>query len=160
MFLRQELIATLKLIINKVDSIQKLEAEEINLLKKLAKKNEHKEYLISHGIEGFEKFIIENLEKTIKDDTTNRLYAVFMKDKDLSHPHKKVLLFLLDQYDYENNSFGSIHFSELVKKCKIGKNKAKEYLDFLTGKGFVDRVDDGYRVWYCISENHLPKGEE
>ncbi len=155
--IEQKLIATLKNIISKIENIEELESEEIKILKDLSKNNEHKEYLISHGIEGFEKFITENLEKTIKSDTTGRLYAFFIKDKSLGHPHHKILSFLLEQYDYEKNVFESIHFSKLVKECKIGKNKAKEYLDVLVEKGYVQSHDDGYRVWYSIAEKHLPE---
>jgi predicted transcriptional regulator len=60
------------------------------------------------------------------------------------YPHKKILDFLIEQYDYEKDNFKKVHFSKIVKECRIGKNKAKEYFDFLIKKGLIDTRTDGY----------------
>jgi len=46
--------------------------------------------------------------------------------------------------------FREAHFSKIVKECRLGKNKAREYLDFLVERGYINRRPDGYRVWYGV----------
>ena len=154
-----EIANMLKTIIQELNTIKSAYKTQEILISELSDNNRQHQYLLNHGIEGFKEMVVEKFKKQSKENKINRLYSYFMHDKDLSHPHKKILCYLLDQYDYNKNSFSDIHFSKLVKDCKIGKNKAKEYLDLLADKGFVERTEDGYRVWYCISEDHLPKGE-
>jgi len=72
------------------------------------------------------------------------------QDKSLRYPHRKILDFLIEQYDYQKGKFREIHFSRIVKECRLGKNKAKEYLDYLAEKGLIDSRSDGYRKFYGV----------
>lgn len=147
-------------ILLKVRLIQQTVLNQQDILDSIVASNIQHQYLLNHGIEGFKDMILKNFQKQSKENTINRLHAIFMHDKDLTHPHKKVLSFLLDKYDYEKNIFGKVFFSKIVKHCRLGKNKAKEYLVFLIEKGYVQKHDDGYRVWYFISESLLPKEDK
>ncbi|MDA2933576.1 hypothetical protein MYX82_04465 [Acidobacteria bacterium AH-259-D05] len=71
-------------------------------------------------------------------------------DKDLRFPHRKILDFLLTQYDFSKNEFKEVHFSRLVREARLGKNKAKSYLSLLEQKGYVKQRNDGYRKLFSI----------
>lgn len=83
----------------------------------------------------------------------DRLHAVFREDKELRHPHRKLLDALMSLYDYSTGAFGEIHFSNLVRMAGVGKGAAKTYLRFLEEKGFVERRSDGYRLLFRIRDN-------
>jgi hypothetical protein len=71
-------------------------------------------------------------------------------DKDLRFPHKKILDFLLDQFDFTKNEFKGIQFSKLVKEAHVGKNMANNYLSLLEQKGYIEKRNDGYRTFFKI----------
>jgi len=78
----------------------------------------------------------------------NQVLSKIQCDIGLKYPHRKILDFLLSQYDYSTGKFKEIHFSKIVKECRLGKNMAKGYLDNLAERGYLKKRDDGYRVWY------------
>ena len=141
----------------KISKIETKLQEQNNLLQQIVDNSLQHQYLINHGILGFKEMVLQKFEKQSKENKINRLYSIFMHDKDLTHPHKKILSYLLEQFNLENNCFDSINFSKIVRDCRLGKNKAKEYLDLLIKKKFIEKQNDGYRVWYCISSCMLPK---
>ena len=147
----------LRTILSEISTIKKSLAKESEILSNMKSNTEEQQFLIHHGIKGFKDMVLQNFEKQSKENKISRLYSIFMHDKDLTHPHKKILSYLLEQFSLDKNCFQSIHFSRIVKECRLGKNKAKDYLDLLTQKGFLEKQNDGYRVWYCISSCMLPK---
>ena len=74
-------------------------------------------------------------------------------DKELHHPHRKILDFLIGEYDPANKRFGESHFSRLVKEARLGKNMAKQYLSLLERKGYIEQRTDGYRKYFKIRSN-------
>ena len=85
-------------------------------------------------------------QKTIQDTWIRKISA----DNELTFPHRKILEFLLNQYDYQTQQFKEVHYSKLVRDARLGKNKAKAYLDFLTAKNYIEKRNDGYRVLYKL----------
>ena len=81
-----------------------------------------------------------------KSRLKEKLLSTFRKDPTLRYPNRKILDFLIEQYDYQEGKFREVHFSRIVKECRLGKNKAGEYFEFLVERGYVKRRDDGYRV--------------
>lgn len=71
--------------------------------------------------------------------------ARMQKDKELRHPHRKILARLLDEFDFLEGQFQEIHFSKLVKEAHVGKNAARSYLSLLETKGYISARNDGYR---------------
>jgi len=71
-------------------------------------------------------------------------------DKDLRFPHRKILEFLLGQYDFEKKEWREVNFSRIVREARIGKNKAKSYLTLLETKGYVEKREDGYKKWWRV----------
>jgi len=41
--------------------------------------------------------------------------------------------------------------STILRGYKLGKNRAKQYLNDLAKKGLITRKEDGYLVWYRIT---------
>ena len=78
-------------------------------------------------------------------------YQGFQKNQGLGFPHRKILEYLAQQYDYRKKQYQEVHHSTIVRKCKLGKNYAKKYFNDLEAKGLIARRDDGYRVWYRIA---------
>jgi len=154
-----EMSKLLKTILSEINTIKESLAKESEILSNMKNSTEEQQFLIHHGIKGFKDMVLEKFEKQSKENKISRLYSIFMHDKDLTHPHKKILSYLLEQFSLDKNCFQSIHFSKIVKDCRLGKNKSKEYLDLLTRKGFLEKQNDGYRVWYCISSCMLPSEE-
>ena len=79
-----------------------------------------------------------------------RVHNKIRNDKELGYPHRKILDYLLSQYDFDTNNFKEIHFSKLVKESHIGKNMATSYLTLLVQKGYIRKRGDGYRLFYKI----------
>lgn len=128
-------------------------ADRIGSIENLLKQNINPEQqlLINHGISGFkEKILTEH--KVLPPEKLN---SKIRKDKSLRFPHRKILEYLSEQYDYQSNEFHEVHFSKIVQKCRLGKNMAKAYLDFLVKKGYLGKRGDGYRVWYCVDSDLL-----
>lgn len=84
------------------------------------------------------------------DKMLSQWSARIRADKTLRFPHRKILDFLLGEYDSAKDEFNEIHFSRLVKASRVGKNMAKGYLAVLESKGYIDRRTDGYRVFYAL----------
>ncbi len=106
--------------------------------------------LINSGIDGLkEKIMKENLLMLMKHR------VLFLKEnllKKLRQPHRKIIDYLAYLHDTARGKYREVHFTKLVKDCRIGKNKANEYLRFLAENGLVERRDDGYRVWFKFSD--------
>ena len=85
----------------------------------------------------------------------DRLHALFREDKELRHPHRKILDALISLYDYSTGAFPETHFSKLVRMAGVGKGAAKAYLRLLEEKGYVERRSDGYRLCFKISGHFL-----
>ncbi len=85
----------------------------------------------------------------------NHWRARVMNDMELRPGHRRVMEFLLGLYDPVSSDFREIHFSELVKKARVSKRSAKEYMALLVAKGYVAKRSDGYRHYFRVAENTL-----
>ena len=108
------------------------------------------EQLTKFGLDGFRERIINEHRKRDAVGFREHLSEIILNDKELRHPHIKILNYLADQYDYSEGRFKEVHFSKIVSECRVGKNKAKGYLDLLVAKGLIESRSDGYRVFYRI----------
>lgn len=121
-----------------------------NIIKLLEVKNEL-DFVIKYGIEGFRKKVIESYNTKNIFNPHEWLFKITQKEPLLRFPHRKILEYLSSQYDYEQKRFKEVNYNKIVKECRIGKNKAKEYLKLLSDKGFIKERFDGYRVWYRVN---------
>lgn len=127
------------------ESISGME-KDISIIKEQV---ESQSYIFNHGIFGYKERILNE----VKDSPIERLYRKIRNDVSLRFPHRKILEYLFSLYDYDTNSFKEIHFSKIVKECRLGKNKAKEYLEYLIQKRLVSYRTDGYRKFYWIRDD-------
>lgn len=135
-------------IIQKISRIEDLIHRNNVLLDKSLGISKRHDQILFNGIAGYikDQQVKNSKEHQLKVD----IYATIRNDKRLRYPHNKIIDFLSNQFNYEKQSFNEIHFSKIVKECRIGKNMAKGYLDYLVEVGYLEKRDDGYRVWYKI----------
>ena len=96
-------------------------------------------------------------ERTLREElggrritAEDRLRHRVRQDSNLSFPHRKILDCLMEKYDLSLEQFQEVHFSKLVREARVGKNRAKAYLSLLEQKGYVEKRDDGYRIFFRL----------
>lgn len=109
------------------------------------------EYLLNYGLVGFREKIVQSFKEQKAYNPLNLLLQVIRKNPDLRFPHRKILEYLAQQYDYREKQYHEVNHSTIVRECKLGKNLAKKYFNDLEAKGLIARREDGYRVWYRIA---------
>ena len=76
----------------------------------------------------------------------NRLMHKFRNDKELEFPHRKILDYMISNYQFEKNEFKEVHFSQLVREAHVAKDLARSYLAFLEQKGYIQKRNDGHKI--------------
>lgn len=89
--------------------------------------------------------------------TPHMALARFAGDAELRFPHRKLLEALINLWDFEKATFGEIAYSKLVRKARVGKQAAREYLSLLLQKQYVEKRSDGYRIWYRLAHPGVSK---
>ncbi|MFX1453071.1 MAG: hypothetical protein ACFFCM_19710 [Promethearchaeota archaeon] len=135
---------------SKIESIKAILIKNAEMLKESLSIGREHQFLINHGIEGYKRKISNGFNSKERTLIKEKIFELIRKDNTLRHPHRKIMNFLIEQYDYGQDKFGEVHFSRIVKECRLGKNKAREYFEFLGEKGFLDTRTDGYRRFYRI----------
>lgn len=110
------------------------------------------EKLLSDGFSRLESRSPEKLRSApaAGDKLLSQWSARIRADTEIRFPHRKILDLFLCEYDSASDRCPEIHFSKLVRAARIGKNKAKGYLDVLEAKGYIQTRTDGYRVFYTL----------
>lgn len=135
---------------SKIESIKVILIKNAEMLKESLSIGREHYFLINNGIEGYKRKISNGFNAKEKTLIKEKLFEMIRKDNTLRHPHRKIMNFLIEQYDYGQGKFREVHFSRIVKECRLGKNKAKEYLDLLVEKGVLETRSDGYRRFYWV----------
>ena len=110
---------------------------------------------VNEGLKAYEQRKLKDCQLSPNNSMLNKLYDKIRNDKDLRFPHRKILEFLLGQYDFEKNQFREVHFSRLVIEARVGKNMAGSYLSLLEQKGYIEVRNDGYRKWCRVKEGEI-----
>ena len=134
---------------DKVSRIENIVSASAKDLTSLLAFRDRIDLFFSRGIEGVRKQAIEETQapgKMFYSSLANRIN----QDPVLGLPHWKILQYLSRQFDTSKCQPTEVHFSKIVRECRLGKNKAGEYLKTLADKGFINRRSDGYRVWYSM----------
>jgi len=103
--------------------------------------------------DGLEAFKSRQMNVASAVDFQAAWLARIHADTQLRFPHRKILEFLLRQYDFRARAFSKVHFSRLAREARVGKSRAKAYLSLLIAKGYVEEESDGYRVYYRLRSN-------
>ena len=133
-----------------MDQLEKTIEERTKKLKENDDKENEINQLLKYGIEGYKKKILENYKTENSQNPENQTTIKIRNDPSIRFPHRKIIEYLQQQYDHDKQEFKESNFSTIVKKCRIGKNKAGEYLKLLQEKGYITKREDGYRKWYKI----------
>jgi len=104
----------------------------------------------SEGLKAYKQSLFSDAGISESKKVLGRWLENIRVDQDLRFPHRKILDFLLGQYDFTTNEFKEAHFSRIVKEARVGKNMANGYLTFLEQKGYIQKREDGYRKFYKI----------
>lgn len=107
--------------------------------------------VFNNGLQMFRQQALADASLTSSSHAVGRILNRARADH-LRFPHRKILDALLARFDYTSHSFQEANFSALVKEAHIGKNAAKEYLEFLEQKGYILRRSDGYRLFFKIRQ--------
>ena len=138
-------------ILTGIQRIEKTISEKLDPVERYIEKKNEYDYVLKYGLEGFRERIIKSSKKNNENDTQEWLIHIIQRNPSLRFPHRKILEYLSKQYDYEKKRFKEVNFSTIVKECRLGKNRAGEYLELLEEKGIVKKRKDGYRVWYKLA---------
>jgi predicted transcriptional regulator len=145
-----EVVQALSALQLKVEGLEQAVSEGIREIRQSLCLYEEHRFLLDHGLQGLKAKIAKQTTRKLNTDPRNILYERMRLDKTLRHPHRKILDFLSGLYDELANAFKEVHYSEIVKKCRLAKNMANSYLRFLADKAYISRRDDGYRIWYKV----------
>jgi len=107
--------------------------------------------LLKYGLQGYRDRILQSQKENRAFNPQAWTYEVMQKHPELRFPHRKILDFLSKLYHYEKKEFMEVNMSTLVRGCRLGKNRVKDYLKLLENKGLVRQRSDGYRVWYKVN---------
>jgi len=102
--------------------------------------------------DGLQAYRNRSLSQSATATLHGKWLAKISQDKELRFPHRKILEVLLNQYDFEKGQHLELHFSKLVRLARLGKNKAQSYLTLLIQKRYIAVRNDGYRLFYKMSD--------
>lgn len=105
--------------------------------------------------DGLSAYKDRHLEQAETDNLQAKWLAKITSDNELRYPHRKIVDFLLSQYDSHNRSFKEVHFSKLAKEARVGKSNTRTYLSLLERKQLIERRHDGYRIFFRIREHAI-----
>lgn len=111
--------------------------------------------LLSEVLDAQKQKILRSQTLELQRSVADKWHARIRSDSILRSPHRKILECLLVEYDFERQMFQEVNFSRLVEKARIGKSMANRYLEFLEGRGYVEKRTDGYRVYFRLAEKFL-----
>lgn len=106
--------------------------------------------LFSDGLRAYKDRLLKEAHVSDSYITLRQLTERIRTDKELRFPHKKILDFLLGEFDPLKSEFREVHFLKLAREARIGKNMASGYLSLLEEKGYVSKRHDGYRKFFKI----------
>ncbi|VTR66899.1 hypothetical protein DESC_530013 [Desulfosarcina cetonica] len=138
----QDIFFYIAYIDKKLDALMAAQQQSVEILNA-------QDQLTRHGLDGFRERVIKESRMQDVGGFREHLSEIMLNDKELRHPHIKILNYLADQCDMHTGKFKEVHFSKIVEEARVGKNKAKGYLDLLD-KGLVECRSDGYRVYFRI----------
>lgn len=134
-------------ILERLDQLERSLVDNLQILESRLAAAEPAMRLFDDGLNAYRtRLLHENRLGRIRQELLARISV----DGELGFPHRKILDFLVGEYDYSRDEFKEVNFSRLVRECRIAKNRAQGYLSLLEHKGFVVRRDDGYRMFFRI----------
>lgn len=103
------------------------------------------------GLKAYREHVLKDVQVSNKQKLLHQFSERIRLDKELGFSHRKILDFLLGEYDLVTGQFNEVCFSKLVKESHVAKGKAKTYLSLLERKDYIKKREDGYRILFKIS---------
>lgn len=137
-------------ILERIIKIENALSQGLNEVKETLNLGRDSFQFFTDGLNGYRERRIKEVEASKTQVLVGSYLEKFRKDKELSFSHRKILKFLVEQYDFQKKVFKEVHFSKLVKEAHVGKNVAKGFLELLEAKGYIQRRHDGYKTFFKI----------
>lgn len=96
-----------------------------------------------------------NQEEKKKLDAQFKVYMLLNEDSSLKESHKKIVTYLLRQYDSQKREYRWVSQKEVLQQTGIGHTKYKEYFNYLLGKDLIEWKQDGRYISYRIHPKFL-----
>ena len=100
-------------------TIEELVEKNTQLLRESISIRKEQQFIIDNGITGYNNKILNEYKLKEKACPKEQIYSVIRQDKSLRFPHRKILNYLTEQYDYHKSEFTEVHFSKIVKECRL-----------------------------------------
>lgn len=137
-------------ILQKIMNLEQTLSQKFRVIEDKLNQGQETFFIINEGLKAYGERKLKDLQLSSTTSTLNKLYENIRNDKELRFSHRKILEFLLGQYDFEKKQFKEINFNRLVDGARVGKNMAGSYLRLLEGKGYVEKRATGYRTFYRL----------
>lgn len=137
-------------ILERFDKLEQVVTDSLQELEDKLNMGEETFLLFNNGLKAYKERHLYDVKVSDSNIVLNKLSEKFRNDKELRYPHRKILEFLLSQYDFDKSEFNEVYFSQLVKEAHLGKNMADSYLSLLKQKSYIQKRTDGYRTYFKI----------
>ena len=124
--------------------------KKIDALDKKIDTIENFRYLLSYGIDGYKKKVLNRIKRESRDTKIKFIESMFADDPGLNQEHKTILSFLVKQYDLEKGSFMRIPLSSIARTCKLNREKVRKHLNSDAVEWYVKKQTIDGKVTYCI----------
>lgn len=142
-------------IAGKLDRLENEINERLIRVERIIRRNEEGMQFLSDVLQCYKKRLCHKERRERQEATRSRISQKIRGDSELSYPHRKIIDALVERYDYQSNTFQKTHFTELVKAARIGRSRARTYLNLLLQKGYIVEQSDSYRTFFYINESLL-----
>ncbi len=105
------------------------------------------------GIAAYKQHLLAEIPISLAAQLRSKWSERIRSDRQLRFPHRKILDCLLGKFDFQQNQFTEVHFSELVKESRVSKSTARIHLALLEQRGYIERRSDGYRIFFKIADS-------
>ncbi len=158
---------------NLSEDLSKANEEQARIILKLEERNQKTEEKLLEMEESLE--IFKYGTKAIKDkhieeyrkkgkleeiDFQHKLILLIRQDKGLTEPHKRLMEFMINQFDDLSHKFKEVPYKDIKRGAPVSESRLSKYLKDLVEKGFLIRKGEGHHVFYKTNYKAYEKGKE
>lgn len=137
-------------LLERVSSLRKAMDERLGRIEAAIEAGIEPARVLSDGLRAYRERVLKQEFGGRRITAEDRLRQSVRQDSSLSFPHRKILDCLMEKFDPSTSQFQEVHFSKLVREARVGKSRARVYLNLLEEKGYVEKRGDGYRLFYRL----------
>ncbi len=136
---------------NKKETEKKVIEQKLDRIEAKLASLEESLAIFKYGAQEIKKKHMEEYKaqgKLHKIDFQHKLFALIRQDANLSEPLRKVMEFMISQFDDSKHNFKDLTFSQIRKEAPVSGGKLSGYLNELVERGLLIKRDDGYHSYY------------